>query len=192
MNEDDKQLIAEAKKEPLKYEKIYEKYANKVFNYFWYRTGHDKSLSEDLMQETFVRAYQHLDRFNNRGYSYFTYLLSIAHNILIDYYRKPRPILLEEAAEVPYEITRDLERRSDAEALWRAIQTLPKREQDIILMRYQDDMSIRDIATVVHCTENAAKLVLSRVRKKLQNHPYLMDMVHFTQTERQETPAKFM
>jgi RNA polymerase sigma-70 factor (ECF subfamily) len=192
MNKDDIQLIALAKQNPKEYEKIYTKYSDKVFNYFWYRTGHDKPLSEDLMQETFLRAFQHLKRFNTRGYSYLTYLITIAHNTLVDYYRKPKSVPFEAIEDIPFEITEDLERKSDAEALWRAIQELPQSNRDKLLMKYQQDMSIKDIAIATDTTENAVKLSLSRTRKKLKSHPYIKDIVGFADTKRKQTKARFL
>lgn len=194
MDKDDTILVAEAKQDPKAYEALYRKYADKVFNYFWYRTGHDKMLSEDLMQETFLRAFRHLKKFRIRGYSYLTYLLNIAHNLLVDYYRKPKSIPVDELPTdaVPYEITEDLLRKSDAEALWRAIQDLPDRNRDALLMRYQDEMSMKDIARVMDSTENAVKLNISRTRKKLRSHPHLKDMVGFAQKKRSYTKPRFL
>jgi RNA polymerase sigma-70 factor (ECF subfamily) len=194
MKHDDIKLVEEAKREPAKYEALYEKYADKVFNYFWYRTGHDWALSEDLMQETFLRAFQYLERFRNRGYSYLTYLLNIAHNLLVDHYRKPKSIPVEDLPTdaVPYEITSDLVRKSDAESLWRAIQTLPQRNRDALLMYYQDEKPIRDIAQIMNTSENSVKLNLSRTRKKLASHPYLKDIGGFAQRQRKSTKARFL
>jgi RNA polymerase sigma-70 factor (ECF subfamily) len=192
MNQDDTKLVSLAKENPKEYEKLYTKYSDKVFNYFWYRTGHDKMLSEDLMQETFLRAFQHLKRFKSRGYSYLTYLITIAHNVLVDHYRKPKSIPFEAIEDMPYEITEDLERKYDAEALWRAIQHLPKSNRDKLLMKYQQGMSIKDIATATSTTENAVKLSLSRTRKKLKDHPYLKDITGFADTKRKQTRAKFL
>ncbi|OJI08727.1 MAG: hypothetical protein COV08_03150 [Candidatus Vogelbacteria bacterium CG10_big_fil_rev_8_21_14_0_10_49_38] len=192
MNKDDIQLIALAKQNPKEYAKLYTKYSDKVFNYFWYRTGHDKSLSEDLMQETFLRAFQHLKRFNSRGYSYLTYLITIAHNVLVDHYRKPKSMPFEAIEDIPFEITEDLARKSDAEVLWRAIQELPQSNRDKLLMKYQQDMSIKDIATATGTTENAVKLSLSRTRKKLKEHPYIKDITGFADKKRKQTQAKFL
>jgi RNA polymerase sigma-70 factor (ECF subfamily) len=192
MNNDDIQLVALAKDNPKEYGKLYTKYSDKVFNYFWYRTGHDKPLSEDLMQETFLRAFQHLKRFNNRGYSYLTYLITIAHNVLVDHYRKPKSIPFEAIEDIPFEITENLERKSDGEALWRAIQDLPQSNRDKLLMFYQQDMSMKDIAIATGTTENAVKLSLSRTRKKLKEHPYIKDIVGFADTKRKQTKARFL
>lgn len=192
MNQDDTKLVALAKANPKEYEKLYTKYSDKIFNYFWYRTGHDRMLSEDLMQETFLRAFRHLKRFKTRGYSYLTYLIAIAHNVLVDHYRKPKSIPFEAIEDMPYEITEDLERKYDAEVLWRAIQYLPESNRDKLLMKYQQGMSIKDIATATGTTENAVKLSLSRTRKKLKSHPHLKDIAGFADTKRKQTKAKFL
>jgi RNA polymerase sigma-70 factor (ECF subfamily) len=194
MEHADTELVEQAKVNPKHYDVLYRKYTNKVFNYFWYRTGHDKVLAEDLMQETFLRAYQHLQTFKTRGYSYLTYLLNIAHNLLIDHYRKPKSIAVEDLDTdiVPYEVTEDIVKKSDAEILWRAIQSLPSSSRDALLMHYQEDMPIKDIARVMNTTENAIKLNLSRTRRKLASHPYIKDIAGFADTKRRYTRPRFL
>jgi RNA polymerase sigma-70 factor (ECF subfamily) len=192
MNEEDRRLVEIAKRNPKSFEALYKKYADNVFNYFWYRTGHDKELSEDLMQETFLKAFQHLSKFTTRGYSYLTYLLTIAHHLLIDHYRKPTSVPVEDVEDIPFGIMEDIERKSDAEALWHAIQDLPVSNRDILLMYYQDHMPIKDIARVTKSTENAVKLNLSRTRKKLKAHPYLKDIAQFAQMRRAYTKPRFL
>jgi predicted DNA-binding protein YlxM (UPF0122 family) len=59
-------------------------------------------------------------------------------------------------------------------------------------MKYQQDMSVRDIATATGTTENAVKLSLSRTRKKLKDHPYVKDIVGFADTKRKQTRARFL
>ena len=195
MENSDVDIIKRAKANSQIFEELYRKYADKVYNYFWYRTGHQKDVAEDLMQETFYRAFKHLSRFQIRGYSYLTYLLTIAHNILANYYRSQKMIPMSELGDdfdVPAEITDSLERKIEAEALWRAIQDLSPTERDAILMRYQKEMSIKDISRIMNRSENAVKLILSRARKKLAQHPYLRDMVGFTDQERQYTKLRFL
>ncbi|MDE2022126.1 MAG: sigma-70 family RNA polymerase sigma factor [Patescibacteria group bacterium] len=192
MNKNDTYLVEQAKQDPQSFEELYRKYADKVFNYFWYRTGHDKMLSEDLMQDTFVRAFKHLKQFKVRGYSYLTYLLTIARHILIDHYRKPTSVPIEDAEDVPFEITQDIDKKSDGEALWHAIQTLPSSNRDVLLMHYQQDMPVKSIAQVTGASENAVKLNLSRTRKKLAAHPYLQDIRDFADKKRKYTNPRFM
>ncbi len=190
---EDAAAIQQSKTDPRAYEHLYRKYAGKVFNYFWYRTGHDKPLSEDLMQETFLRAFQQRSKYKAKGYSYLTYLLTIAHNLLVDHYRKPKSIPVEDLPTdaVPYEITENLVNKFDAEVLWRAVQDLPQPQRDALLMFYQQGMPVRDIAKVMNVSENAIKLNLSRTRKKLSEHPYLQDIGAFSDTKRKYTKPRF-
>lgn len=192
MHRNDIELVNAAKKDPRAYEALYRKYADRVFNYFWYRTGHNRELAEDLMQETFLRAFRDLPRFRHRGYEYLTYLLKIAHHLLIDYYRKPKMLPLDEVGEVPYEIIQDFERKSDAETLWRAMQSLPERQRDILLMHYQENMAVKEIARVLGSSENAVKLHLSRARKRLAGHAHLKDIRAFLDARRDYTRPKFL
>lgn len=190
---EDGAIIEQSKCNPQAYEQIYKKYADRVFNYFWYRTGHDKLLAEDLMQETFLRAFQQRSKYKSKGYSYLIYLFTIAHNLLVDYYRKPKSIPVEDLPTnvVPYEITEELVNKFDAEALWRAVQELPQPQRDALLMFYQQDMVVRDIAKVMNTSENAIKLNLSRTRKKLSEHPFLQDIRAFADTKRKYTKPRF-
>lgn len=194
MHHDDTELVRSAKRDPAQYEALYCKYADKIFNYFWYRTGHDRDLAEDLTQETFLRAFRHLPNFRTRNYSYLTYLRRIAHNLLVDHYRKPQHVPVEDlpTGAAPYEITEELARKSDAEALWRAIQDLPAKQRDILLMYYQDELPVKEIARVMNMSENAVKLTLSRTRKRLASHPYLKDIAGFAHTKRAYTKPRFL
>jgi len=191
MRQADIDIIKRAKLNPKFFQEIYIKYADKIYNYFWYRTGHQKNVAEDLMQETFSKAFQHLPKFQIRGYSYLTYLITIAHNILINYYRKHKLISLEEIGDVPLQITNTVDRKIEAEKLWKAVQSLSVLERDVILMRYQKEMPIKEIAKVIGKTENAVKLLLSRTRKKLLQHPYLRDMAEFADQPRVYTKPDF-
>ncbi len=185
--ERDRALVLAAKEDPAAFGALYRRYAQKIYNYFWYRVGHDRDVAEDLTQETFVRAFEHLRRYRQRsGTSYYAYLVRIAHNLLVNYYRTPRPIPLEAVGPVPVEIWEEIERKDLAEKLWRAIQQLPARERDILLMHYHMHFPVKKIARLIARSENAVKLALSRARKKLARHPYLSVIAHFKEVEMPE------
>lgn len=192
MHREDELLIEKAKEDPREYEKLYRKYRDRVFNHFWYRVGHVKELAEDFTQETFLRAFKHLKSFVHREYAYLAYLLRIARNILVDHYRKPAAARLEAADDVPYEMLEEAERASEAVSLWRAVQELPARSRDILLMKYQEGMPVRDIAKAMGTTENAVKLALSRARKRLAGHPSLSHLGRFRQAGRSYKAPKFL
>jgi len=195
MKKSDIKLVENAKKRPEEYEELYKKYSTDVFNFIWYRVGHDKELAEDLMQEVFVRAFAKLKKFQNRGYSYRTYLLTIAKNVLVNYFKKKKPILgLDEYQDIPIEITQDQESNKKIEAgnLWRAVQDLSHTERDVILMHYKNEMPTKDIGRVIGKSTNAIKIILSRSRKKLKENPRINDILNYSNTSHYYTNPKFL
>lgn len=192
-NEEDTRLVAEAKQNSAAYDLLYKKYAEKVFNYFWYRVGHDKETADDLTQETFIKAFQKLSTYEIRGYSYLTYLLKIAHNILINYYRDNKVHdELDSLEEVPVTIKENLDNSIDAEHLWLDVQKLPLLEKEVILLKYRKDMDADEIAKIIGKSENAVNLLLSRARKRLkkfsQDLPAISDLPDIKKPE-SETPT---
>lgn len=192
MKKTDAELVQNAKQDKEQFDALYKRYIDKIYNYFWYRVGHDRDVAEDLTQETFVRAYKHLDKFQMRKTSYASYLLTIAHNLLVNYYRSPKPISIEATGvDVPEEIWSDIETKDNLRSLWRAIQQLPAKERDILYLKYQKGYMVADIARIVGKSENAVKLTLSRARKKLAAHPYLKGIAGFTDTKRKKKAARY-
>jgi RNA polymerase sigma-70 factor, ECF subfamily len=168
--EEEKKLIEEAKNNPEAFQELYKKHHKKVYNYFLYRTGHDKDTSADLTQETFIRAFSKIGTYEERGYAYTTYLLRIAHNSYLNFLREKKEESLDGLEELPIETIKDIETQYDLETIWKDIMQLPLMEREVVLLRFRRDMSIRGIAAVIDKSENATKLILSRARKKLKAH----------------------
>ena len=157
--------------------KLYERYGRPVYRYVWQRVDRNREIAEDLMQETFLRAFEHFPQFRDKGHSYLTYLITIARNLVINYYRNKKPCPLEEGqflavgpAEKIEEIVEQKERKI---LLEHALRDLSPTEKEAIRLKYSEDLRVREIATLMQKTENAIKLVLSRARKKLAIHPLL-------------------
>jgi RNA polymerase sigma factor (sigma-70 family) len=170
---DDASLIVKAQKDPQEFKRLYDKYVGKVFKYFFFHNNHDRETAEDMTQETFLKAFNHLQEYKEYGYTYGTYLLTIAHNILVNSYRKQPSVPLQEAGKVIYDISEKLEAESEQEALQKAIQELQPEEQLIVAMKYKEGRPIQDIAQLLHKNENTIKLALFRIRKKLKANKYL-------------------
>lgn len=166
----DKILIDAAKTDKNNFNKLYEKYYQKVYNYFWFRNGHNREAAEDLMQETFIRAFNDLDNYEWRQCTYLTYLLTIAHNLLANYFRdNSRKKNVELTENIPEYIREKLDNVLDAEMLWKKIYDLSPTERDVILLKYRRQLSIKEIAMVIGKSENAVKLILSRSRQKIRD-----------------------
>lgn len=117
--------------------------------------SHDDA--QDLLQETFLKAYRSFDGFKGNS-SLFSWLYRIATNATLSSLRSQHQEvnLLDDAkglkADSYFEFSDE-----EAVALQRAIHSLPPKQQAVFNMRYYDEMSFRDIAEANDCTESSAK-----------------------------------
>lgn len=189
MNQEDTQLLDRAKADPREFAAIYNKYARKIFNYFWYRVNHNDDLANDLMQEVFIKAFNKLPSFEVRGHSYLTYLITIAHNIIVNYWRDQKQVEdISNIDEFPTEVRQVLEDKIDAENMWREVQKLPVFEREAILLRYRRELSVSEIAIIMGKSENAVQLLLSRARKRLRQ--YMNGVTHLRRLPDIDRPRK--
>ena len=136
---------------------------DKVYRYCYFKV-HDERLAEDLTQETFLRYFtQH--SYIHRG-KQLAYLYTIARNLCIDYYRRHQEEgLKEEIAENPMEgVENSLQLRM-------AVEKLPERMQELILLRYVNEVSIKEICRIMGMSRSSIyrmeQEALERLRKML-------------------------
>lgn len=161
---EDGALIRAAQADGVAFALLYDKYIELIRLYFVRRVG-VKEEAEDLSQEVFMRAYRSLPQFRVTNASYYTYLLHIAHNSLVDYYRGQTKRLREH--QVSTDLLGDEFVMPHLEILDNLLASLSSLERSVMLLTYRDGYRAREIAEKIGKTENAVKLILSRSRKKL-------------------------
>jgi len=154
---------------------IVETYQTPVYNLCYRMLGHPQA-AEDAAQETFLRAYQHLHRYDIKR-SFATWLLSIAAHYCIDRLRKKKlPVFsVDEDEEYTFKIpdAHALHPESEAvngehrERIHALIGTLDATDRAAIVMRYWYEFSEKEIAEALNLTVSAVKSRLHRARKKL-------------------------
>lgn len=141
----------------------------------------DRSLAEDATQETFLKAIRYFDRYTHRG-RFKSFLYQIAANTCIDMQRKNRhsDISLEESEIDPSYSEPAFEAvRSDL-VLRQLVSGLPGDQQEIVLLRFGQDLTIREIGEVVNLPLRTVQSKLRSALKKLraeidppQKHPLI-------------------
>lgn len=160
------------------FDQFYRENAKKIFRFAWFRVGQVKEVAEDIMQDTFARAYAQWNNFQHRGFSYVTYLYTITHNLIVNWYRqasKNKIVGLEQAADIAEMKPNPLQVYAKKETQ-KLLVTVMKRslnamEQQVIWMKYVWDLPVKSIALRLKKTENAVKLILSRARRKILRQP---------------------
>lgn len=155
------------------FEELYERYADKVYRKCLTLVK-DSARAEDFTHDIFLKLIFKLGSFKEEA-RFSTWLYSITYNYCMDQLRvnkKRGETNLEEELEIADEDV-DVsvlieERDTDAKRLHRAIDHLSTEERSILMMKYLDDLSIRDIASVFRITESAVKMRLLRSRESLR------------------------
>ena len=175
---EDKDLVQKAKADKTAFNKLYEKYGKNIYYFFWSRVGQRREIAEDLMQETFIRAYANLEKYEFRGYSYFAYLMGIARNLLVDYYRKPKEIALEEIESMAIaEPDFAIEQKDKKSILLGAVRRLSDAKRVVLYLYYWSGFSVKEIASLTKKSENAVKLLLLKGRRALALDPAIVSLV---------------
>ncbi len=156
------------------FERLYERYCDKVYRKCLSFTK-DPMRAEDLAHDVFLKVVVKLGSFREQA-RFSTWLYSITYNHCTDQVRaagQRREVYVDEGWE-RMDVGDDdgLAEIAEYEAqqLQRAMHQLPPEEQMMLLMKYQDDISIREIADVNGLTESAVKMRLKRSRDKLRKH----------------------
>jgi len=150
------------------FEQIVRTYDRRVFH-FLHQMTRQRQDAEDLAQQTFIKAFQHLDRFDT-GRPLINWLLTIARRTALNHFRSSRKweSVPDETAAVGLSPAGQAEERDQSDHLWeRARATLSRREFEILWLRFAEELSIQETAQVVGLTQTHVKVLVHRARKAL-------------------------
>ncbi len=139
-----------------------------VYAFVFHRVAGDQQAAEDITQETFLAAFDALERFDARSGLY-TWLCGIARHKLADHYRRLHRLeltrlALGHATGSPDEPGDDLLREERRREVLAALRALPARYQQALTLKYVERMSGRDLALSLGLSEDAAESLLARAR----------------------------
>lgn len=132
----------------------------------------NKSISEDLVQETFIKPIKNIDKFNIKGKASFsTYLVTIAKNCYIDYLRRNNKELQEiDINNMPDKVSieNDYFRAENYDFILEKINDLPFVQKEAIKLKYLEGYTLDEIAKVQKVESKTIKSRLFEARKKLK------------------------
>jgi RNA polymerase sigma-70 factor (ECF subfamily) len=147
---------------------LVERYWDRLYRWLYHLTHH-RHAAEDLVQETFLKAFAGLARFRT-GSNFHAWLFRIAYNSFVNQWRSPErvrlafPNELASAADGPVE---QLLSRESLQLLARAVGRLPADFRAAFLLRAEQGLSFHEIAEILEIKEETARWRVFKARQKL-------------------------
>jgi RNA polymerase sigma-70 factor, ECF subfamily len=150
---------------------LYREYVQQIHRYIYYRTR-DEQLAEDLTADVFTKAIEGLSRYVDKGNPLISWLYRIAHARVVDHYRRqdrrPTATNVEDAnLSVTPDMDADLVKQHVSRALLKAIQSLTVDQQQVIILRFIEGLSIEATANQLGKKGNAIKALQFRAVRSL-------------------------
>ena len=163
----DEELVAQAQTGSRRcFNELVRRYSHRLFYFLRPKVNTDED-TEDLVQETFLKAYRNINRFDS-NYKFSTWLYTSAARLAISFYRKKRfnegISVFNSSSPDPQE---EMMLEEDSKNLWNIAQTLQANQYQALWLRYMEELSLKEIALVMKKTRVHVRVLLHRARLNL-------------------------
>jgi len=170
--DDERDLVEQAKRDPRQFGALYDRHFQQIYR-FVYSRMREQTAAEDVTSEVFMKALKAIPRYQDTGRPFAAWLYQIAVNAIADRYRMQRP-------SQPLEDFHDLSvagpaledlaaHRDEVRRIWSLVETLPHQQRTALVLKFQEDMKIEDIAVAMGKTPGAVKLLIHRGVSRLRD-----------------------
>ena len=152
--------------------RLYDMHVDRVYRHIYYRVGNETD-AEDLTQQVFLKAWQAIHRYKKTASPFIAWLMTISHNVIVDFYRTKKDRAYLEAEVLASDSASSPERSTEAsfeqQRLRRAILQLGGDEQRVVMLRFMEGFEFAEIASLLKKKEGNVRVILHRALVKLHN-----------------------
>lgn len=152
---------------------LYERHKKWVFNFFM-QMNSNRDLSEDLVQNVFMRMLKYKNTYNEES-KFVTWMFQIARNVSHDHFRKNEKYrTTEDMDRVSYKlgqtdsIEQTIEQNESKRLLHTALQQLPTDKREVLVLSKLKELKYKEVGAIIGCSEDAARTKAHRALKDLK------------------------
>jgi len=151
---------------------LYDHYHPMIYRFVLVKVSRREE-AEDITHQVFLSAWQSVGGYKHRGHPFSSWLYQIARNQVIDHYRAKKSEVSIDAVDPESFAVHNIEHENvstkfQVEAVQKAIRSLKQDYQDVIILRFIEDASLKDTAAAMGKSEGAVKLIQHRALKELK------------------------
>ncbi len=175
-SQDEIALIDAAKTDPAAFGELYKRYVERIYNYIYFRTGSVRD-AEDLTGKVFFKAMSNIKTYRHMGLPFSAWLYRIAHNLVANYHRdraRKQEISLD---DVPGQVLPQADhhhpevralKSQEVESLLATIRKLSPIRQELLILKFVDQLSNAEIGKILRKSEGAIKSLYHRTLLELR------------------------
>jgi RNA polymerase sigma-70 factor (ECF subfamily) len=169
--DEERRLIERAKRDPREFGALYDRHFQQIYRFVYSRVR-EQTAAEDVTSEVFIKALKAMPRYQDTGRPFAAWLYQIAVNAIADRYRTLRPThALDDFHDLSVggpDIDEQAAQRDEIRRIWRLVEGLPLQQRTALVLKFQEDMKIEDIAVAMGKTPGAVKLLIHRGVSRLR------------------------
>lgn len=161
-------LVKKARgRDPEAFGLLYDEYVDQIFRYIYYKVGNFTE-AQDLTGQTFLKSFENIDSYEMRDVAFSSWLYRIAHNLVVDFFRresKRENVPIEEQPPTPSNrgnpvetVLADLE----SERLYKAMRKLTHNQREVLVLKFIDNLSNNQVAEIMGISVGAVKSTQKR------------------------------
>jgi len=177
-NDDTPLVLRAIQKDQEAFGELYDRHVVRVYRHIYYMVG-NAAEAEDLTAQTFLRAWEAIERYQVRGAPFVSWLLRIAHNLGVSHLRSKRESSQLHDGIVDEKMRRDPEsayqQTAEEELVREAILKLREEQRQVIILRFIEDLDYREVAEIIGKSVAAIRVIQHRALNALRKQMKLMD-----------------
>jgi RNA polymerase sigma-70 factor (ECF subfamily) len=157
---------------------LYDRHVVRVYRHIYYMVG-NAAEAEDLTAQTFLKAWEAIERYQVRGAPFVSWLLRIAHNLGVSHLRAKRETSQVHEGIVDDKMRRDPEsayqQTAEEELVREAILKLREEQRQVIILRFIEDLDYREVSEIIGKSVAAIRVIQHRALNSLRKQMKLLD-----------------
>jgi len=170
--DEERDLVERAQRDSRQFGALYDRHFQQIYRFVYSRVR-EQTAAEDVTSEVFMKALKAMPRYQDTGRPFAAWLYQIAVNAIADRYRTQRPTQaiddfhdLSVAGPALDELAAH---RDEVRRIWALVAELPHQQRTALVLKFQEDMKIADIAVAMGKSAGAVKLLIHRGVTRLRD-----------------------
>jgi len=170
--EEERRIVLKAvERDQEAFAQLYDRHVVRIYRHIYYMVS-DSSTAEDLTAQTFLKAWEAIDRYKERGAPIVAWLLRISHNLTVSFLRSKRDHSELDETFLDQKMTRNpeeaLEQASDEKSMREAVLKLRDEQRQVIMLRFVEEMDYREVADIIGKSVPAVRVIQHRALGNLR------------------------